>query len=227
MELLRTEQICKTYGSGAAAVQALKPTDLAFRQGEFTAIIGASGSGKSTLLHLLGCLDRPTGGRVWLEGSDITALPDQEAALLRRRKFGFIFQHYNLIPVLTAEENIVLPILLDGHTPDQPFIEELLQWLGLYERRSHLPSALSGGQQQRVAIARALAAKPAVILADEPTGNLDRKTGQEVMSLLRLSIMKYHQTLIMITHDASIAASADRIITIEDGAIIDDRRVTL
>ncbi|PYI51047.1 ABC transporter ATP-binding protein [Paenibacillus flagellatus] len=224
--LLQTIRLTKTYGEGATAVHALKPTDLTLHQGQFVAIVGASGSGKSTLLHLLGGLDRPTSGSILLEGKRMTGLGEEEMAVLRRRKFGFIFQYYNLLPVLTAEENIVLPLLLDGKTPDGPYIEELLGWLGLTERRSHLPSALSGGQQQRVAIARALACKPSIIFADEPTGNLDRNMTQEVLDLLRLSIRKYHQTLVMITHDVQIAASADRIVTIDDGAVVDDRTVS-
>lgn len=225
MELLQTSRLTKTYGQGATAVHALKPTDLRLTQGQFVAIVGASGSGKSTLLHLLGGLDRPTAGSIILEGREMTGLGDEEMAVLRRRKFGFIFQYYNLLPVLTAEENIVLPLLLDGKEPDSAYIEELLGWLGLKERRRHLPSALSGGQQQRVAIARALACKPSIIFADEPTGNLDRSMTQEVLDLLKLSIRKYHQTLVMITHDTQIAATADRILTIEDGVIASDRTV--
>lgn len=225
MELLRTYQLTKTYGEGATAVHALKPTDLTLYQGQFMAIVGASGSGKSTLLHLLGGLDKPSSGEIVLEGKKLSGLREENLAVLRRRKFGFIFQYYNLLPVLTAEENIILPLLLDGKEVDRAHIDELLSWLGLEERKRHLPSALSGGQQQRVAIARALASKPSLIFADEPTGNLDRRMTQEVLDLLRLSIRKYHQTMVMITHDVQIAAMADRIVTIEDGAIVSDRMV--
>jgi putative ABC transport system ATP-binding protein len=225
MELLRTIQLSKSYGAGPAAVQALKPTDLTLEQGRFVAIVGASGSGKSTLLHLLGGLDQPTGGKVLLEGREISGLHEEELAVLRRRKFGYIFQYYNLLPVLSAEENVVLPLLLDGRKVDQEYIDELFDWLGLTQRRHHLPSALSGGQQQRVAIARALACKPSIIFADEPTGNLDREMTREVLDLLRLSIQRYHQTLVMITHDVQIASMADRILTIEDGMIVNDRTV--
>lgn len=225
MEILRTEGLTKTYGSGATAVEALKPTDITIRQGEFIAIVGPSGSGKSTLLHLLGALDKPTSGKVILEGRDIYSTRENELAILRRRKFGFIFQFYNLIPVLSAEENILLPLLLDNKAVDREYIEGLIELLGLKERRNHLPNALSGGQQQRVAIARALANKPSIIFADEPTGNLDTKNGREVLDLLRLSIRNYHQTLIMITHDQQVALGADRIINIEDGLVVDDRVV--
>lgn len=225
MELLQTHQLQKTYGEGTAAVHALKPTDLTLYQGQFVAIVGPSGSGKSTLLHLLGFLDRPTSGSIVLEGKEMTGLGEEEMAVIRRRKIGFIFQYYNLLPVLTAEENILLPQLIDGREADAEYVEDLLRWLGLQDRRRHLPSALSGGQQQRVAIARALACKPSVIFADEPTGNLDRNTTREVLDLLRMSIDKYHQTLVMITHDAQIAEMADRMITIEDGSIVSDRKV--
>lgn len=225
MELLKTHQLQKTYGSGPTAVHALKPTDLTLHQGQFVAIVGPSGSGKSTLLHLLGGLDRPTSGSIVLEGREMTGLGEEELAIVRRRKIGFIFQYYNLLPVLTAEENILLPQLIDGREADADYVEDLLRWLGLQERRRHLPSALSGGQQQRVAIARALACKPSVILADEPTGNLDRNMTREVLDLLRLSVEKYHQTLVMITHDPQIAEMADRIVSIEDGSIVNDRTV--
>lgn len=225
MELLRTHQLQKTYGAGPTAVHALKPTDLTLYQGQMVAIVGPSGSGKSTLLHLLGCLDQPTSGSIFLEGKEVTGLGEKELAVIRRRKIGFIFQYYNLLPVLTAEENILLPQLIDGREADVEYVEDLLRWLGLLERRHHLPSALSGGQQQRVAIARALACKPSVIFADEPTGNLDRTMTREVLDLLKLSIEKYHQTLVIITHDAQIAEMADRIIRIEDGMIVSDRTV--
>lgn len=225
MDILVTKQLSKTYGTGPTAIHALKPTDLSLRQGEFVAIVGSSGSGKSTLLNLLGSLDKPTSGTIVLEGKELSGLSAEKMAILRRRKFGFIFQDFNLIPVLTAEENITLPILLDGKAVDRDYMDELIGWLGLDQRKNHLPNALSGGQQQRVAIARALACKPSIIFADEPTGNLDSKTSKEVIDMLRLSIHKYHQTLVMITHDQSIAAAADRVITIEDGQIVSDKVV--
>lgn len=225
MEVVVTEGLKKTYGSGPTAVEALKETNLTLLQGEFVAIVGASGSGKSTLLHLLGGLDKPSSGSITLEGKNITALSETDLSILRRRKFGFIFQYYNLIPILSAEENIVLPLLLDGKTIDKQHVADLIHWLGLEKRKNHLPGALSGGQQQRVAIARALVYKPSIIFADEPTGNLDKNTTKEVLELLRLSNQKYHQTLVMITHDPNIAAVADRVITLEDGDVISDRRM--
>ncbi|MCX7749522.1 MAG: ABC transporter ATP-binding protein [Clostridia bacterium] len=225
MEILKTVGLSKTYGTGPQAVEALKSADIVIRQGEFVAVVGPSGSGKSTLLHLLGGLDRPTAGNVYLEGKDIYSLPENDLAVLRRRKFGFIFQFYNLIPVLSAHENIVLPLLLDHKEIDKEYIEDLIGILGLADRIDHLPNMLSGGQQQRVAIGRALANKPSIIFADEPTGNLDTKTGKEVLDLIRISIKKYHQTLVMITHDPQVAASADRMITIEDGKIVGDKAV--
>ena len=225
MEILKTEELSKTYGSGLTAVRALWPTNISISQGAFIAVIGPSGSGKSTLLHLLGGLDRPTEGKVILEDRDIYSLPEKDLAILRRRKFGFIFQFYNLIPVLSAMENITLPLLLDNKPVDNEYIDELIELLGLKDRINHLPNALSGGQQQRVAIARSLANKPSIIFADEPTGNLDTKNSREVLDLLRLSVKKYHQTLVMITHDHNIAAGADRVITIEDGAIVSDGAV--
>jgi len=222
---LRTQGISKTYGNGETAVEALKPIDLVVKKGEFIAIEGPSGSGKSTLLHILGGLDKPTSGSVFIEGKNIFSLNENELAVFRRRKIGFIFQYYNLIPVLTAEENIKLPTLLDDKPVDIDYLKELLSLLGLSERKNHYPSALSGGQQQRVAIARALINKPAIVLADEPTGNLDKKTGREVLSLLKKSLKTYNQTMFMITHDPEVAATADRILTIEDGNIIRDKVV--
>ncbi|MBO9610877.1 MAG: ABC transporter ATP-binding protein [Paenibacillaceae bacterium] len=225
MDIVRTVGLAKRYGKGDTRVDALSNVDLAIGQGEFVAVVGPSGSGKSTLLHMLGGLDRPTDGQVLIGGKDIYALPETELSIFRRRQVGFIFQFYNLIPVLTAEENITLPLLLDGKPADKAYIEELIGLLGLRERRSHLPTELSGGQQQRVSIGRALAYKPSIVLADEPTGNLDRANSREVMDLLRLTVTKYHQTLVVITHDPEIAAQADRVIGIEDGAIVRDERV--
>lgn len=225
MEILNTLSLTKTYGSGEVKVEALKAVNLSVNQGEFVAIVGASGSGKSTLLHLLGGLDRPSEGKVIIDGKDIYGLSEKELSIFRRRKIGFIFQFYNLIPVLTAEENISLPLLLDNKNADKNYIEELIDLLGLKDRKNHLPNQLSGGQQQRVSIGRALAYRPSIILADEPTGNLDSKNSKDVMELLTFSVKKYHQTLILITHDLDIAAQADRIITIEDGEVIKDKVV--
>jgi len=222
MEILRTAALCKSYGTGNTRIDALKDVNISIRQGEFVAVVGPSGSGKSTLLHLLGGVDQPTSGKVVIDGASIYNLNEKELAIFRRRKVGFIFQFYNLIPVLTAEENITLPLLLDNKKVDSKYIEELLHILGLQDRRHHLPSELSGGQQQRVSIGRALAYKPSIILADEPTGNLDSRNSKEIVDLLRLSVQKYHQTLVIITHDINIASQADRIITIEDGAIVKD-----
>ena len=221
--ILQTTELSKTYGAGATAVEALKPVSLTVAAGEAVAIVGASGSGKSTLLHLLAGLDAPSYGRVSLAGADLYALSEDERARFRRRKIGFIFQSFNLIPVLSAEENIELPLLLDGREVNRTFIDNLLRHLRLPERRHHLPDALSGGQQQRVAIGRALATKPAVIFADEPTGNLDSQTAADVLRLLRASVARYGQTLIMVTHDPQVAAYANRVITIQDGEVIDDR----
>ena len=221
MSILVTGNLYKTYGGGATAVEALKPAGIRVEHGEFVAVVGASGSGKSTLLHLLGGLENPSGGKVILDGQDIYSLREDELAVLRRRKIGFVFQFYNLIPVLTAEENITLPLLLDNKLADKAYIDELINLLGLEDRRTHLPSALSGGQQQRVSIARALANKPSIILADEPTGNLDNRNGQEVLSLLRMSVRQFSQTLLMVTHDPQVAAVADRIIMVEDGVVSD------
>lgn len=220
MEILQTIALSKTYGSGSTAIHALKSIDITINKGEFVALVGPSGSGKSTLLHLLGGLDKPTSGKVIISGKNIFSLSENELSIFRRRKIGFIFQFYNLIPVLSAEENIILPLLLDNKTVDQNYIEELLKTLGLKNRRNHLPNALSGGEQQRVAIARALANKPLIIFADEPTGNLDIRTGDEVLNLMSISIKKYNQTLIMITHSPDVAAKANRTIAIQDGIII-------
>lgn len=222
MELLKIENLCKSYGKGDIKVDALKDINLTINKGEFVAIVGPSGSGKSTLLHLIGGVDRPTSGKVILDGTDIYGLKEKELAILRRRKIGFIFQFYNLIPVLTAEENIEMPILLDNKKPDKAYMEELLDILGIKERKDHLPSELSGGQQQRVSIGRALANKPSLILADEPTGNLDSKNSKEIIELLRYSIKRYNQTLVLITHDLNIAKMADRVITITDGKVKGD-----
>lgn len=222
MEILKTVDLCKSYGSDETKVDALKNANISINQGEFVAVVGASGSGKSTLLHLLGGVDKPTSGKVIIDGEDIYKLNEKQLAVFRRRKVGFVFQFYNLIPVLTAEENITLPLLLDNKKVDKEYLEDLLGILGLKDRRNHLPSELSGGQQQRVSIGRALAYKPSIILADEPTGNLDSKNSKEIVDLLRLSVQKYHQTLIMITHDLNIASQADRIISLEDGMVVKD-----
>ena len=227
MEILRTENLCKTYGSGETKVEALKNANISINEGEFVAVVGPSGSGKSTLLHLLGGVDKPTSGKVFVDNIDIYSLNEKQLAIFRRRKVGFVFQFYNLIPVLTAEENILLPILLDNRKPDKAYIEELLDLLGLQDRRNHLPSELSGGQQQRVSIARALAYKPSIILADEPTGNLDRKNSREILDLLKISVKRYNQTLLVITHDIDIASQADRVITIEDGIISKDEVIAI
>lgn len=220
MEILQAKDLRKIYGSGENAVCALDGVDLSVLKGEFVAIVGTSGSGKSTLLHMLGGLDRPTGGTVMVDGKDIFSLKDEALTIFRRRKIGFVFQAYNLVPVLNVYENIVLPIQLDGGKPDKDFVQEIVQTLGLDGRLNALPSQLSGGQQQRVAIARALATAPAIILADEPTGNLDSKTSQDVLSLLKVTSQKFAQTIVMITHNEEIAQMADRIIHIEDGRIV-------
>lgn len=220
MEILQTKDLKKIYGSGENAVHALDGVNLTVEKGEFVAIVGTSGSGKSTLLHMLGGLDRPTDGKVFVDGKDIFSLKDEALTIFRRRKIGFVFQAYNLVPVLNVYENIVLPIELDGSKADSQFIEQIVHTLGLDERLNALPSQLSGGQQQRVAIARALASAPAIILADEPTGNLDSKTSQDVLSLLKITGQKFAQTILMITHNEEIAQMADRIIRIEDGTII-------
>ncbi|MEG2353314.1 MAG: ABC transporter ATP-binding protein [Clostridium sp.] len=222
MAIIEIRDLCKSYGAGEANVEALKNINLKIEKGEFVAIVGSSGSGKSTLLHLIGGVDRPTSGNVILNEEDMYSLKEKSLAVLRRRKIGFVFQFFNLIPVLTAEENIEMPVLLDNKVMDKGYKDELLKILGLEDRKNHHPSQLSGGQQQRVSIGRALANKPSIILADEPTGNLDSKNTKEIIELLRYSAKKYNQTLILITHDINIAQSADRIITIEDGSILTD-----
>ena len=220
MTILETKDLRKLYGAGDTEVRALDGVDLTVEKGEFAAIVGTSGSGKSTLLHMLGGLDRPTGGTVTVDGKDIFSLRDEALTIFRRRKIGFVFQSYNLVPVLNVYENIVLPIQLDGSLPDQDYVNQIIETLGLESKLRNLPNNLSGGQQQRVAIARALAAKPAIILADEPTGNLDSRTSQDVMSLLKVTSRKFVQTIVMITHNEEIAQMADRIIRIEDGRIV-------
>lgn len=220
MEILQANNLKKIYGSGENAVHALDGVNLSVEKGEFVAIVGTSGSGKSTLLHMLGGLDRPTEGKVIVDGKDISALKDEALTIFRRRKIGFVFQAYNLVPVLNVYENIVMPIELDGAKIDTDFVEQIIHTLGLGERLDALPNQLSGGQQQRVAIARALASAPAIILADEPTGNLDSKTSQDVLNLLKVTGQKFAQTILMITHNEEIAQMADRIIRIEDGRIV-------
>lgn len=223
MEILKIQGLKKVYGKEGNKVEALKGIDLSINKGEFVAIVGASGSGKSTLLHLLGGLDRPTEGKVIIEGEDIYSYKEETLAIFRRRKVGFIFQFFNLMPVLDVEENIALPALLDNDKVDKAYLSEIIKLLGLEDRKNHLPSELSGGQQQRVSIGRALLNKPSIILADEPTGNLDSKNSKEVIELLKFSAKKYNQTLILITHDVNIAASADRVITLVDGDIVSDK----
>ena len=223
MSILETKDLRKIYGSGDTEVKALDGVNLNVENGEFVAIVGTSGSGKSTLLHMLGGLDRPTSGSVTVDGKNIFELKDEALTIFRRRKIGFVFQSYNLVPVLNVYENIVLPIQLDGRKVDEKFIGQIVKTLGLDGRLDALPSQLSGGQQQRVAIARALAAKPAIILADEPTGNLDSKTSQDVLGLLKVTSQKFAQTIVMITHNEEIAQMADRIIRIEDGRIVSRR----
>lgn len=224
MEILKVENLSKIYGKGENEVKAVNNVSFSIEKGEFIAIVGASGSGKSTLLHLLGGVDRPTSGKVFIDGQDIYTLNDENLAIFRRRQVGLIYQFYNLIPILNVEENITLPCNLDGKEVDKQRLEELLKTLKLENRRKHLPNELSGGQQQRVSIGRAIINSPAIMLADEPTGNLDSKASEEIISLLRLSNKKYNQTVIVITHDEKIALEADRIITIDDGKIIKDER---
>ena len=224
MEILKVENLCKTYGKGENTVKAVDDISFSVERGEFVAIIGASGSGKSTLLHLIGGVDRPTSGKVYIDGKDIYTLNDDNLAIFRRRQVGLIYQFYNLIPVLNVIENITLPTKLDGREVNNKRLNELLITLGLEKRRFNLPNQLSGGQQQRVSIGRAMMNEPALMLADEPTGNLDSKASDEIISLLRLSNKKYNQTVIIITHDEKIALEADRIITIDDGKIIKDER---
>ena len=220
MAILETYNLRKTYGSGENEVHALDGVSLEVEQGEFVSVVGTSGSGKSTLLHMLGGLDRSDDGDVYVDGKNIFSLGDEELTIFRRRKIGFIFQNYNLVPSLNVYENIVLPVQLDGREPDKKYVDSIIETLGLSEKLDNLPNNLSGGQQQRVAIARALAAKPAIILADEPTGNLDSKTSQDVMGLLKITSERFSQTIVMITHNEEIAQMADRIIRIEDGKIV-------
>lgn len=220
MSILKTNELKKYYGSGPNLVKALDGVALNVEPGEFLAIVGTSGSGKSTLLHMLGGLDNATSGSVEVDGKDLSKMNDDQLTIFRRRNIGFIFQNYNLVPILNVYENIVLPIELDGEKPDKAFIDQIVKMLGLTEKLNNLPNNLSGGQQQRVAIARALATKPAIILADEPTGNLDSKTSQEVLGLLKMTSQQFHQTIVMITHNNEIAQLADRIIRIEDGRIV-------
>ena len=218
--ILKAENLVKTYGSGDTAVNALNGVSLEVKKGEFVAVVGQSGSGKSTLLHLLGAMDYPTSGSLTVDGQDVFALKGEALAEYRRRKVGFVFQFFNLLPVMTAKENIMIPLSLDGKTADKDYLNELAQAMGISERLDHYPHQLSGGQQQRVAIARAMITRPSVILAAEPTGNLDSASGKEILALLKSTVRKYEQTLILITHDSSIAAEADRIITIKEGKLI-------
>ena len=222
MEILRVEDLTKVYGKGANEVHALDHVSFSVKKGEFTAIIGSSGSGKSTLLHLIGGVDRPTSGKVYVNGTDVYAQNEDALAVFRRRQVGLIYQFYNLIPVLNVRENITLPVLMDGRDVNEERLEELLSVLQLKRREKHLPNQLSGGQQQRVSIGRALMNAPALVLADEPTGNLDSKNSQEIMQLLRYSNEKYNQTMLVITHDENIALQADRILSLEDGRIVKD-----
>jgi putative ABC transport system ATP-binding protein len=225
MEILKIENLTKIYGEGENQVRALDSVSFSVEKGEFLAIIGPSGSGKSTLLHILGGVDRPTSGKVWMDGQDVYAQNEEQLAIFRRRQVGLIYQFYNLIPVLDVVENMTLPVLMDGRKVNEERLEELLTTLGLTERRKNLPNQLSGGQQQRVSIGRALMNAPAVVLADEPTGNLDSKNSQEIVELLKQSNRRYGQTLIVITHDENIALQADRVIAIEDGRIVRDERI--
>ena len=217
--IVKTENLRKIYGSGETEVRALDGVSLSVEEGEFVAVVGSSGSGKSTLLHRLGGLDRPTSGEVWIAGQSLFSMKDEALTIFRRRKIGFVFQAYNLVPVLSVYENVLLPVQLDGGTPDEGYLGQVIETLGLESRLGSLPSQLSGGQQQRVAIARALAAKPALLLADEPTGNLDSRTSQDVLSLLKVTSRRFSQTIVMITHNEEIAQLADRIVRIEDGRI--------
>lgn len=218
--IVKAENLVKTYGSGDTSVKALDDVSLTVEKGEFLAVVGQSGSGKSTLLHILGAMDTPTSGKLIVNGEDVFAMKEAQLAQYRRRNIGFVFQFFNLLPVMTAKENILVPLSLDGRKADEEFLSDIAETMGISDRLAHYPHQLSGGQQQRVAIARALVTKPSVILADEPTGNLDSASGKEILSLLQASIKKYGQTLVLITHDSSIAASADRIITIRDGKIV-------
>ena len=224
MEILKVENLVKTYGKGETKINAVDDISFTINKGEFVAIVGASGSGKSTLLHLIGGVDRPTSGKVYIDGKDIYALNNDNLAIFRRRQIGLIYQFYNLIPILNVEENITLPCDLDGCEIDKKRLQEMLKTLGLENRRTHLPNQLSGGQQQRVSIGRAMINNPAIMLADEPTGNLDSKASEEIIALLKLSNKKFNQTVIIITHDLEIAKEAERVITIEDGKINKDER---
>ncbi len=221
MKLLEIQKLCKTYGSGETVVQALKNVSFSVQRGEYVAVVGESGSGKSTLLNMIGALDTPTSGKVLIDGKDTFSMKDKKRTIFRRRNIGFIFQAFNLIPELTVEQNIIFPLLLDYQKPDWDYLEELLAVLNLNERRNHLPSQLSGGQQQRVAIGRALITRPSLILADEPTGNLDTQNSREVIALLKGTSKKYEQTIIMITHNRSIAQTADRVLQVSDGILSD------
>ena len=223
MELLKVENLCKVYGKGENEVRAVDGVSFSVPKGQMVAIVGASGSGKSTLLHMIGAVDRPTSGKIWLDGQDVFWQNNRELAIFRRRQVGLIYQFYNLIPVLTAEENITLPILMDSRKPDKAHLEAILDMLGLKERRDHLPSQMSGGQQQRVSIGRAIFTSPQVILADEPTGNLDSKNTAEIMELFRRSNKELKQTILIITHDENIAEQCDRIIVLRDGKIVSDQ----
>ncbi len=219
MSILKSDSLCKVYGSGDSRVDALNQVSISIEDGEFIAIIGTSGSGKSTLLNMLGGLDRPTSGTVTVSGKEIFSMSDEELTIFRRRNIGFVFQNYNLVPILNVYENIVFPVELDGSQVDKEYVENIIQTLGLEQKLTAMPNQLSGGQQQRVAIARALASKPAIILADEPTGNLDSRTGMDVISLLKMTSREFHQTIVMITHNEEIALMADRMIRIEDGRV--------
>lgn len=225
MELLRTENVCRTYGSGSTLVTAVDNVNLTLKKGEYVSVVGASGSGKSTMLHMLGGVDRPTSGKIFIEDMDIAELSEEQLAIFRRRKVGLIYQFFNLIPTLDVKKNILLPMLLDNRKPQPELFDEIVATLGLGDRLTHLPGELSGGQQQRVAIARSLIYRPAILLADEPTGNLDRKNAQEISELLRLSNKRFHQSILLITHDEHLALEADRVITMEDGHIISDKEV--
>lgn len=225
MEILKVENLCKTYGKGETLVKALDNVSFSVEKGEFVAIVGSSGSGKSTLLHILGGVDRPTSGKVYVDGEDVYKLNETNLAIFRRRQVGLIYQFYNLIPILNVKENMTLPILLDSKKVDEKYLDELIEILGLTNRVNHLPNELSVGQQQRVSIGRALMNHPTLLLADEPTGNLDSKASKEIIELLKLSNKKYKQTIIMITHDHDLALNASRIITLEDGKIISDERI--
>lgn len=225
MEILKVKNLCKTYGKGDTLVKALDNINFSVEKGQFVAIVGSSGSGKSTLLHLLGGVDHPTSGEIIIDGESVYKLNENNLAIFRRRQVGLIYQFYNLIPILNVEENITLPILLDGRVPDKEYLKELIDILGLKNRVNHLPNELSGGQQQRVSIGRALMNRPALLLADEPTGNLDSKASKDIIELLKMSNQKYKQTIIMITHDYNLALNADRIITIDDGRIVSDEMV--